>query len=163
VIRNNNGSGVFLFSKEGITQGDPFLMFAYGVGILLLICRLKQEFPAAEQPWSADDAGAGGKFDAIWYLFLWLQEIGPSYDGYFPELSKSALIVPMHSLDTVRTVFADLKFMVIMLGWEATVSAVLSGRRQLLTNGHTEENQELNGSSCRVSCGGQELPSICLL
>jgi hypothetical protein len=72
VICNNNGSGsgVFLFSKEGITQGDPLSMFAYGIGILLLIHRLKQEFPTVEQPWYADDAGAGGKFDAIRYLFL---------------------------------------------------------------------------------------------
>jgi hypothetical protein len=84
VIRYNNGSGIFLFSKEGITQGDPPSMFAYGVGILLLIHRLKLEFLAVEQPWYADDAGADGKLDAIWYLFLRLKEIGPSY-GNFPE------------------------------------------------------------------------------
>jgi hypothetical protein len=51
VISNSNASGIFLFSKEGITQGDTLSMFAYGVGILPLIHRLKLKFPAVEQPW----------------------------------------------------------------------------------------------------------------
>jgi hypothetical protein len=46
VIRGNNGTGVFLFSKEGVTQGDPILMVAYGIGVLPLIRQLKKEFPA---------------------------------------------------------------------------------------------------------------------
>jgi hypothetical protein len=53
-------------------------------------------------------------------------------DGYFSELSKSVIIVPMRSLDTARAAFADLKFMVV------TGSQYLGGfmeRRQLLTNG----------------------------
>ena len=37
VVRSNNGTGVFMFSKKGITQGDPLSMFAYSVGILPLI------------------------------------------------------------------------------------------------------------------------------
>jgi hypothetical protein len=115
VIRSNkNGSGVFLFSKEGVTQGDPLSMFTSGIGILPLIRRLKLEFPKVEQQsWYADDAGAGSKFDAIWCLFLRIQEIGHSY-GCFPEPSKSVLIMPLHNLETARSAFANLKFKVVM-------------------------------------------------
>jgi hypothetical protein len=35
-------------------------MFAYGVGLLPLIRALKASFPAVDQTWYADDAGAGG-------------------------------------------------------------------------------------------------------
>ena len=65
MIRGSNGMGVFLFSKEGVTQGDPILMFIYGISLLPLIRQLKAKFPMVQQPWYADDAGAGGKFDAI--------------------------------------------------------------------------------------------------
>jgi hypothetical protein len=41
VIRNNDGAGTFLYSKEGVTQGDPLSMFAYGIGLLPLIRALK--------------------------------------------------------------------------------------------------------------------------
>jgi hypothetical protein len=111
VISSNNGTGVFIFSKEGVTQGDPLSMFAYGICILPLIRVLKQEFPEVEQPWYTDDAGAGGKFDAIRHLFLRLQDIAPSF-GYFPEPSNSILIVSGHNVESARTAFADLRFTV---------------------------------------------------
>jgi hypothetical protein len=56
-----------------------------------------------KQSWYADDAGAAGNYDFIRRHFTKLQEIGPNY-GYFPELSKSVLIVPQHNLSA----FADL-------------------------------------------------------
>jgi hypothetical protein len=51
-----------------------------------------------EQPWYADDAGMGGHFSKIRRFFHKLQEIGPSF-GYYPEPSKSILVVPQHNLD----------------------------------------------------------------
>jgi hypothetical protein len=43
--------------------------------------------------------------------FTRLKEIGPNY-GYFPEPSKSILIVPQHSFEHASSVFADLGFKV---------------------------------------------------
>jgi hypothetical protein len=65
MIQGNKGIGAFLFSKEGVTQGDPISMFIYGLGLLPLIRQLKAEFPIIQQIWYADNAGAGGKFNAI--------------------------------------------------------------------------------------------------
>ena len=47
--------------KEGVTQGDPLAMIAYGI----LIRELQGAHPWVTQPWYADDAGAGGKFQSI--------------------------------------------------------------------------------------------------
>jgi hypothetical protein len=69
VLRGNDGQAIFIFSKEGVTQGDPLSMFAYRIGILPLIPQLKAEIPQVEQPWYADDAGAGARFDEIERFF----------------------------------------------------------------------------------------------
>ena len=38
VVRDiGDGSGHFLHSKEGVTQGDPLAMIAYGIGVPPLI------------------------------------------------------------------------------------------------------------------------------
>ena len=66
VVRNTeDGSGHFLHSKEGVTQGDPHAMIAYGIGVLPLIRVLRLDHPQVYQPWYADDAGAGGRFKDI--------------------------------------------------------------------------------------------------
>ena len=44
-------------------------MAVYGIGILLLINRLKPTYPDVTQPWSADDAGALGTFDSLEQYF----------------------------------------------------------------------------------------------
>ena len=75
VIRGKQGTCVVIFSKEGVTQGDPLSMFGYGIGVLPLIRRLKEEFPSVKQPWYADDAGAGGHFTELRAFMEWLQEI----------------------------------------------------------------------------------------
>jgi hypothetical protein len=68
-LRGNTGQVIFIFSKEGVTQGDPLSMFAYRIGIMPLIRQLKAEFPQVEQPWYADNAAAGAKFEAIEFFF----------------------------------------------------------------------------------------------
>jgi hypothetical protein len=86
-------------------------MFAHGTGILPLIRQLKAELPQVEQPWHADDAGAGGEFEDIRRLFRRLKEIGPNY-GYFPEPSKSILVVRQHDLEAAQNTFPDFEFKV---------------------------------------------------
>ena len=92
VVRNTeDGSGHFLHSKEGVTQGDPLAMIAYGIGVLPLIRVLRSDHPQVYQPWYADDAGAGGEFRDIMAHFRDLQLKGPAR-GYFPEPTKSILV-----------------------------------------------------------------------
>ena len=46
VVRDmGDGSGHFLHSKEDVTQGDPFAMIAYGIGVLLLTRELQGAHP----------------------------------------------------------------------------------------------------------------------
>ena len=46
VVRHTaDGSGHFLHSKEGVTQGDPLAMIAYGIGVLPLIRELRNAHP----------------------------------------------------------------------------------------------------------------------
>ena len=83
---------VFLHSKEGVTQGDPLAMIAYGVGVLPLIRVLRSDHPQVYQPWYSDDAGAGGTFRDIMAHFRDLQLKGPA-QGYFTEPTQSILVV----------------------------------------------------------------------
>ena len=112
VIRRNNGSGLFLHGQEGVTQGDPLSMFAYGLGVLPLIRQLKAEFPDVNQPWYADDAASAGKFSQIREHIARLNELGP-HVGYYPEPSKCILIVPQNHLVSAQSEFADLGFQVV--------------------------------------------------
>ena len=61
VVRNTtDGSGHLLHSMEGVTQGDPLSMIAYGIGVLSLIRDLRRARSCVTQTGYADDAGAGG-------------------------------------------------------------------------------------------------------
>jgi hypothetical protein len=95
-------------------------LFAYGLAILPLIRKLKAKFTQVNQPWYADDAGADGNFRSIRHFFLHLQEIGLDF-GYFPEPSKSILVVHEHNLEKARSAFADHEFQI------TTSSRYLSG------------------------------------
>ena len=54
------GTDNFLFSREGVTQGNPLSMFLYSVGTLTLIHQLKNPKKWI-QMWYAVDASACGK------------------------------------------------------------------------------------------------------
>ena len=93
VIRGiGDGSGHFLQRKEGVTQGAPLAMIAYGIGVLPLIRELREAHPRVTQPWYADNAGAGGTFIDVQAQFQDLQARGPAL-GYYPEPTKSILVM----------------------------------------------------------------------
>jgi hypothetical protein len=87
-------------------------MVAYGILLLPLIRDLKEELPDVNQPWYADDSGAGGSFAGIRQYFLSLQKKGPRR-GYFPEPSKSILVVQEHNKAAAKIAFKDLGFTIV--------------------------------------------------
>ena len=100
------GSSEFLYSKEGVTQGDPLSMFMYAIGTLPLIHSLRR--PSCwTQVWYADDASAGGSLSDIRDWFSLLCSRGPSY-GYFPEPSKSLVVVDEHFRSEAESLFQGL-------------------------------------------------------
>ena len=92
VCDTEDGSGHFLHSKEGVTQGYPLAMIAYRIRVLPLIRELQDAHPRVTQPWYADEMGAGGEFRHIQEHFQDLQARGPTR-GYLPEPTKSILVV----------------------------------------------------------------------
>jgi hypothetical protein len=112
VVRFPQGHAYTIFSREGVTQGDPLAMVAYGLLLLPLIRDLKRELPDVNQPWYADDSGAGGNFAGIRSYFERLQEKGPRR-GYFPEPSKSILVVQEHNKAAAEIAFKDLGFTIV--------------------------------------------------
>ena len=56
MVRNTeDGSDHFLHIKEGVTQGDPLDIIAYGIGVLPLIREIQDSHPCVSQPWYAGE------------------------------------------------------------------------------------------------------------
>ena len=89
--------GNFLHIREGMTQGDPLAIFAYGIGILSLIKKLKAGFPDANQTWYSNDSSSVGIFSNVELYFNSLKRLGLGH-GYYPEPSKRVLIVHPHNI-----------------------------------------------------------------
>ena len=67
-------------------------MVLYGLALVPLTEKLREEVPSVIQPWYADDAGMLGKpRDMIAAATRLLMELGPAR-GYFPEPAKSIFI-----------------------------------------------------------------------
>ena len=62
VLRVKNETATFLHCREGVTQGEPLYMIAYGIGTLPLIKNPKAEFPDVTKPWYDGNAGELGTF-----------------------------------------------------------------------------------------------------
>ena len=77
-------------------------MAMYAIGTTPLIHRLLTE--DVRQAWFADDASAAGDLHALRRWWDRLIEIGPEY-GYFPNASKTWLIVKEESLSHAQDVF----------------------------------------------------------
>ena len=89
-----------IYSKEGVTQGDPLSMFFYAVAVLPLIRSLASNSNFV-QCWYADDSACAGMLSQI---RLWLEkliQLGPAY-GYFAEPTKSVLVVAPQFEDVAK-------------------------------------------------------------
>ena len=73
-------------------------MIACRIGIIPLIEKLKQEIPDVTHPWYADDAKPLGTFARLETYFDSLTRQGPGR-GYYPEPSKSVIIVRPENLE----------------------------------------------------------------
>ena len=89
-----------IYSAEGTTQGDPLAMSIYGIAILPPIKNLQG---LCKQLW---DASAGGKIEHLREWWLKLKEMGPAY-GYYPNLSKTWLLVKEDQMETASEVFTE--------------------------------------------------------
>ena len=94
--------GEVLLSQEGTTQGDPLAMAMYAIAITPLIHRLEDR--VNKQVWFADDATAGGDLARLKTWWDRISEIGPDY-GYYPNPSKTWLIVKDSNLEEATTLF----------------------------------------------------------
>ena len=113
MVRNTeDGSGHFLHSKEGVTQGGPLAMIAYGIGVLPLIRVLRRDHPQVMQPWYTADAGAGGNFEAVMAHFRDLQLKGLAR-GYFPDPTKSILVVSEQNVPRATEYFQGMGMKIV--------------------------------------------------
>jgi hypothetical protein len=104
--------GLELSSRTGTTQGCPFAMSMYALGVLALIYNAKEIISNDSEPksftsaWFADDAQAGGKLAKLRSWWDLLVDFGPHF-GYFPEPSKTWLVVKPDLLSEAKAIFAD--------------------------------------------------------
>ena len=105
------GSDHFLLSKERVTQGDPLSMMLYAVAVLPLIHSLEDSCDWV-QNWYADDSSCVGELSSVRRWFDRLLIDGPTY-GYFPEPSKTVLVVASSDLERVSDLFCDLGVSVV--------------------------------------------------
>ena len=79
-----------LHSKEGVTQRGPLTMLSYGIWILLLTHDICAAHTQVMQPWYTEDAGAGGKVEALHEHMQYILLRGP-LGGHKPGVSNPPL------------------------------------------------------------------------
>ena len=75
----------------------------------------------------ADDVCASGKIRSLRELWSHLIEAGPKY-GYYPQSTKSWLIVKQEKLDEVRRIFEETGIQITVEG-ERDLGAVIGGEK----------------------------------
>ena len=104
IIRGRAKSSYSLFSKAGVTQGDPLSMVVYALASLPLIRKLNIDYNLDRHIWYADDCGAGGRFDTLENCFQQLRVLGPSF-GYIPQPEKFILVTSAKNVESARSKF----------------------------------------------------------
>ena len=81
-------------------------------GVLPLIRELRGTHPHVTHPWYADDVVAGGNSEKILTHFRDLQAWGPT-QGYFPEPTKSILVVALRNVARAEEFFRGMGITVV--------------------------------------------------
>ena len=134
VLHNTYGAPTHLFvtgqgeisSREGTTQGDPLAMSMYALAMVPLIRKLHSTVPDASQVWFADDATAVGPVSKLLEWWHHLVSVGPAF-GYFPNSSKTFLIVKPEYLSHAESLFANPNITVTVQG-QRHLGAALGSR-----------------------------------
>ena len=96
-------SSDILYSREGVTQGDPLSMFLYALATIPLIECVGRPNEGVDV-WYADDASACAHLHALKEWFVQLLRVGPSY-GYHPEPTKCMIVVSSDYLSLAHQIF----------------------------------------------------------
>ena len=101
-----------ILSKEGVTQGDPLSMLLYAIAVLPLIQSLSDN-TWWTQNWYADDSSCVATLRNLKDWFSLLSERGPEF-GYFPEPSKTVLVVDTSYETEATSMFGSLGIKVVL-------------------------------------------------
>ena len=93
-----------LQSAEGTTQGDPVAMAMYSIGMSVLQNKLNSLNPDIKEVAYADDMLGLGKLEKLKLWWDSVERLGPDF-GFFPNASKSVLIVKPESFDLAKRIF----------------------------------------------------------
>ena len=139
--------GLELKSQEGTTQGDPLGMAIYALGItpMMNIMLMAIGNKHNKMVGFADDITAAGDIASLKLWWDHLLEIGPAY-GYFPQPTKSWLIVKDTKLAEATDVFADTRIQITIDG-ERHLGAVIGteeNKRQYINQKISKWKDEIN-------------------
>ena len=93
-------------SAEGTTQGDPFAMPVYAIGVMPLLSLIKTAESKVKHAAYADDLGGAG---TLLHLKSWWENVlhyGPLI-GYHPNASKSWLVVKEENYEQACKIFGN--------------------------------------------------------
>ena len=97
VRKKDECASLLIYSKEGVTQGDPLAMVCYGVDTVPIIDKMAN-IRGTHQQWFADDAGVAGSLENIKIYFNKLCEEGTKM-GYYPQEAKSVFVMGRGMID----------------------------------------------------------------
>ena len=126
-------------------------MVAYGIGVLLLIKRVKAADHDVINPWYADDAKALGKFNNLERDFNSLKHNSPSW-GYYPEPTKMILILYPENIEAGNFLA---HIMGLQFSREHIILVVISGVINPKAFGSKRELRTGKKHSCSNQNGGE--------
>ena len=112
-------SSSILYSREGVTQGDPLSMFVYALATIPLMEAVGHSTNGVDV-WYADDASACAPLSELQNWFDSLLHIGPDY-GYHPEPTKCIVVVNDSYLPLAYDIFDSYGVCVSTSSWVASL------------------------------------------